>query len=100
MGTIYFIGCNDCKVKRDLDKFYTPSFGVDIETRKEMLNFAKSKDSYTIEKDTFRCALLVSFLAKHKEHNCIFFDENNDELYDRLKDEEIDFWKESSNDIK
>lgn len=90
MGTIYFIGCKDCKVKRDLDKFYTSSFGKGIDTRKNMLIYGDDE----IKKDFFRCALLVSFLADHKEHNCVMFDEHNDELDDQLKDEAINFWRE------
>ena len=89
MGTIYYIGCNDCKVRRDLDKFYTSSFGSGIDTREKALEYAK-KD---IEKDSFRCGLLVSFLQKHKGHNCVMFDENYDSLCDELKNEEADFWK-------
>jgi hypothetical protein len=87
MGIIYFIGCKDCKVKRDLDKFYTSSFGSGIDTREKALEYAKKE----IAKDTFRCGLLVSFLADHKDHNCVFFDEHNDQLYEDLK-EDKNFW--------
>ena len=93
MGMIYFIGCNDCKVKRDLDKFYTISLGQDVDTRQKALEYAE-KD---IVKDNFRFALLASFLQKHKAHDCRFFDEDDDGFCELMKDEDIDFWK--SDDI-
>jgi hypothetical protein len=88
MGMLYYIGCKDCKVKRDLDKFYTLSFGDGIDTRKKALTYADND----IKKDSFRCGLLVSFLQKHKGHNCIVFDEQYDTLYEELPKEDIDFW--------
>ena len=69
MGTLYYVGCHDCKVFRDLDKFYTML--TPVENRADALVFAGD-----IKKDSFRAGLLVSFLWKHRGHNCTVFNEH------------------------
>ncbi len=68
MGTIYYVGCRDCKIIRDLGKFYTMRV---IENKEEALEFSKD-----IQMDSFRVGLLVSFLYEHEGHNCTVFDEH------------------------
>jgi hypothetical protein len=70
MGTIYSVACTNCKVTRDLDKFY--NHGVGVRDRADALEHAEE-----IEKNSFRPALLVSFMAKHAGHECVFFDEHS-----------------------
>ena len=77
MGTISYIACKVCKVTRDLDKFYNQGYGVS--NREEALEHAKE-----IEANSFRPALLVSFMAAHIGHECVFFNEHSgcEEQYD------------------
>lgn len=90
MGVIYFVGCKDCKIRRDLDKFYTLSFGKNVLDRKSALKYSEED----IKKDSFRASLLLSFLSQHYGHNIIMFDDYSmeEELYDSLEEEAIDFW--------
>lgn len=94
MGTIYFVGCRDCNVYRDLDKFYSME---NAGTRKECQRIAEQ-----IEKvDSFRAALLVSFLWTHEGHNCTAFNEHNDTEYERFLNKKAHlesgvFWREES----
>ena len=70
MGTLYYVTCEDCKITRDLDKFYSAGRKC-VETRADALEFAK-----IIEGDSFRAGLLVSFMAEHKGHRCVFYCEH------------------------
>ena len=91
MGVIYFISCLDCKITRDLDKFY----GVDkIQDRDDALEFAKA-----IKGDSFRAALALSFMGEHQGHKIVFFNEHDgcaeelDPYYDESDYvEDTDFW--------
>jgi hypothetical protein len=96
MGVIYYVGCVDCKVVRDLDKFYNM---YPVKDRKEALEF-----SNLIQEKAgiaFRSALLVSFMGEHLGHKCVAFTENDDETLDLFKKdgsrwelmEDTDFWK-------
>jgi hypothetical protein len=94
MGVTYSITCKDCKVTRDLDKFYTSDI-YKIETREDALEYREK-----IEKDSFRAGLLVSFMAKHRTHECVYHSESDclDE-YEPFEDddgfiEDTDFWKD------
>lgn len=93
MGKLYSVACKTCQVTRDLDKFYT-SDAQDIETREQALEYRDE-----IKKDSFRAGLLVSFMAKHKGHDCVFFDEYSDcsEVLGPFEnkhgyEEDTDFW--------
>ena len=95
MGTIYSVACKKCKVTRDLDKFYTAR---PVDNRCDALSFSKE-----IIEDSFRVALLVSFLAEHKGHECVFFDEHSscdEELNPFYNDNEYkydrDYWINST----
>lgn len=99
MGTIYFVGCRDCKVTRDLDKFYTMRTAADRADAIAIANDIK-------ERDSFRAALLASFMWEHKGHNCTVFNEHDDALSEELDPfenehgvkEDKDYWRESPND--
>ena len=97
MGTLYYVGCFDCGVFRDLNKFYT--IGHPVETREDALEMSER-----MSKDSFRASLLASFLWKHKGHSCTVFDEHMgehmfpaykydiDEHYDNPNEESDIFW--------
>lgn len=95
MGTIFYIYCKDCDVYRDLDKF---SALCQCSGRKDLRSWMKREPAVNI-----RERLLTEFVVKHKCHNIVFFDENDDAACDEagvwncLDDkastkEEIDFW--------
>lgn len=89
MGVEYSIACQDCKIQRDLDKFYSSISNV--KNRQDALNYCEK-----IEKDSFRVGLLVSFLNDHIGHNVVFYNENFEESYGeyaKYKDD-VDYWKE------
>lgn len=91
MGTIYSVACRDCRVVRNLDKFYTLR---EAKSRAEALEMRKD-----IEKDSFRAALLVSFMWEHSGHNCTVFNEHSElegtlgEYADGMRGE--DFWRDA-----
>ena len=93
MGVEYSVTCKDCKVTRNLDKFYTSSI-YPVEDRKDAESFSNK-----IKDDSFRAGLLVSFMAKHEGHNCVFFMEGNkveeelDPNYENDYAEDTDFWQ-------
>lgn len=90
MGTLYFVACDKCKVYRDLDKFYTMSNGP-INTRSELEKFSEE-----IKKDSFRSAILISFMWKHESHNCFIVYEHSarcEELYESFTEVDEHFWK-------
>lgn len=77
MGTEYRVACRDCRVSRELDKFYAMRKAED---RKEALQIADE-----IQREGgFRAALLASFMWEHKGHNCTVFNEHDDELSEEL----------------
>lgn len=85
MGTIYHVACKQCKIKRDLDKFYT--LLQQPATRDEALEFADR-----IEVDSFRSGLLVGFMGEHMGHECVILSDLDwNEEYDDYA-EEIHFW--------
>jgi hypothetical protein len=100
MGTEYYITCKDCKVSRGLDKYYSANI-YPVTTRQEALDYREK-----IKDDSFRAALLVSFMGEHMNHNCVFHDEHNDEYetycYDADESpeykEDTDFWSEKDNE--
>jgi hypothetical protein len=100
MGVLYFAVCRDCKVYRDLDKFYTMSCS-DVETRDDAIKFADE-----IKQDSFRAGLLVSFMYKHREHNCCVVQEQEPLTFEFAWDgepdkpikEDYDFWNGATND--
>lgn len=100
MGTIYSVSCRDCKVTRDLDKFYAMRTASD---RAEALVIAKDIK----ERDSYRAALLASFMWEHKGHNCTVFNEHDDALSEELDPfenehgvkEDRDYWRESPNNV-
>lgn len=78
MGTMYYVGCRDCKVVRDLDKFYSMR---EVDTRDDMEELAGVIES----KDSYRAALLVSFMGEHRGHDCVAFTEHNDDICDEFR---------------
>ena len=91
MGTLYYVGCYDCMVYRDLDKF--------SDSLREVNNHKEAKEFATkLERGAFRAALLVSFMGKHKGHKCTVFSEHDFEYYDfdpdyDDKNVDYDFWQ-------
>jgi hypothetical protein len=92
MGTIWYVGCKDCKSYRDLDKlsYNNPT------TRNDALKLSDEGD------DSFRWVLLTGFMLKHHAHNCILFSEHEDDLCnefeiytnpDKLQD--VNFWEKT-----
>ena len=70
MSTLYFIACHDCKESRDLDKFY----GIhDAKNRQELEAFSGEIK----EHHSYRSALAMSFLWRHKGHNCSLHTEDD-----------------------
>ena len=97
MGTNYRVACRDCKISRDLDKFYALRAA---ENRAEALDIAKDIK----ETDNYRAALLASFMWEHKGHNCTVFNEHCPiaEELDPFENEhgykeDRDYWRESPN---
>ena len=89
MGTISYVACKTCKVYRDLDKFY----GIpEVDTRKEALEYAER-----LKEDSFRAALLVTFMREHAEHDCVFFTEHAGIYEDISYGTERSEWREQSN---
>ena len=95
MGTIYSVSCRDCKVTRDLDKFYSM---IAVETRDKAIELADRIKEF----DSFRAALLVSFMWEHAGHNCTVFNEHDDDLSQQCDPfyreengfrEDLNFWK-------
>jgi len=87
MGVIHYVGCRDCEVKRDLDKFY--AMQPNIETREDALELGE----YLKVSHSFRAGLLASFMKKHAGHNCTVWDDCND--WDNPENdyrEDYDFW--------
>jgi len=87
MGTIYHVACKQCRVKRDLDKFYAV-FG-NPQNREEAISFSKR-----IEGDSFRAGLLVGFMGAHIGHECVILSDSdwNEEYEDYT--EETHFWRD------
>ena len=94
MGIIYSVSCKQCKVTRNLDKFYTCRDSV--QTRDDALEYMKE-----ISEDSFRAGLLVSFMGEHMDHECVLFSETSPDsiemelepFYDENSYvEDFDFW--------
>lgn len=85
MGLLCYVVCRRCKVYRPLDKFYT--MFEDVPDRQAALEFRKE-----VERDSFRAGLLVSFMWKHREHNCFVCDENMEFVLDAFDEEDVDYW--------
>jgi hypothetical protein len=95
MSVDYFVACKKCKTVRSLDVFYASDI-YPVENRKDAIEFAGR-----MEKDSFKAGLLVSFMGKHKGHECVLFHENSDS-YDEMdphsasNDYKVDkdYWKD------
>lgn len=79
MGATYSISCENCKVTRDLDKL--SSLEDTVTSRKEMLEYRERIK----ENDSFRVALLVSFMSDHMGHKIVLY---NDSV---AEDEHLDY---------
>ncbi len=79
MGVIYTVACRDCKVSRDLDKFY---FCRQVKNRKEAVDLSDELESNVHSR--YCCALLASFMAAHMGHNCTVFTDLSDTLSEEL----------------
>ena len=93
MGVSYSIVCTECKVSRDLDKFYS---AYEIKTRDQAMRYRVD-----LQQDLFRVGLLVSFMAEHKDHKCVFLNDydGNEEYEPFLNsdyEEDTNFWIEPS----
>ncbi len=64
MGVEFFAVCDDCKVMRDLDKFY--EMLQPVTTREDALKYRND----IIRKSAFPAGLLVSFMGAHINHTC------------------------------
>ena len=94
MGTLYYVGCYDCMVFRDLDKYYM--LCDIVETRDEALELSEKLGKH--KGYQFRTALLLSFMGKHSGHKCTVFTEHDSVYYDfdpDYDDKNIDhdFWE-------
>ena len=72
MGICYSIACEDCKVTRDLDNLL---LNEDVETREGMIKYT----DFLSNKPLYREALLISFMAKHRRHKCILYNDASDD---------------------
>jgi hypothetical protein len=97
MGVIYSVTCKTCKVTRDLDKMKHD--GSWVENRKDALEYSDELEK-EINNVSFRVGLLVSFMAKHAGHDCVYFSEFNEECEEKYNPyygkngfkEDGDFW--------
>jgi len=94
MGTIYSVACKECKVTRNLDKLY----GLrKVENREDALKFSEYLEN---KEFLFRESLLLSFMAEHTGHECLFFNEHTecaqvfDPFYDNEYKDDTDFWRD------
>lgn len=92
MGVCYYVVCHDCKVCRDLDKYYAMLRDEDADgSREGMLKYAADE---IVHGNSFRAALLVTFMGKHIGHKCTVVHE--DFAYDMMNDEgyaeDFDYW--------
>lgn len=93
MGVIYTVACRDCKVARDLQKFYGCR---SAKTRAEALELREDLRTDYL----FGATLLVSFMAEHKGHNCTVFSDQDEALSEELDPDfgaevkpDTDFWE-------
>ena len=93
MGTVFYVGCYDCMVYRDLDKFY--ALLQDVNNHQEAIGLAEK-----LQEGAFKAALLVSFMGKHTGHKCTVFSEHDSAYYDfdpdhdyDDKNADYDFWQ-------
>jgi hypothetical protein len=77
MSVSYSVSCRDCKVTRDLGVFYSMRKAAN---RAEAIDIAME----IRDRDSFRAALLASFMWEHKGHNCTVFNEHDDALSEEL----------------
>lgn len=95
MGVEHYITCTDCKISRSLEKYYSATI-YPVTTRQEALDFREK-----VKDDSFRAALLISFMGDHQDHSCVFHTENNGQYdtWDWELDketeykEDTDFWQ-------
>lgn len=90
MGIEYYVICRKCNVRRHLDKNWAVLFGKKVADRQSALEFREQ-----VEYDSFRCGLLISFMAKHMGHDCFLTNDMDDEIFD-IPHEAIDFWSTSA----
>jgi hypothetical protein len=90
MGTIYYIACNECRVKRDLDKL---RWAHPVENRAAALEQAE-QISKGGSGGVLRHAMLASFLFEHMGHSCTFFNDNCDYEQDKFPQDK-DMWSTS-----
>lgn len=81
MSTEYFIACRKCKTTRLLGKFWaaSPAFEEDEFDRLH-------KDLIENTGQIGAAVLLISFLAEHIDHDCVFISDESD-LWDQAEDE-------------
>ena len=97
MGTLYYVTCLDCKITRDLHKFR--AFRAACVRGEASLIASEIESEYG-----FHAALLVSFMAQHRGHNCTAYSDQDAFGYDLIPDEsepngfeaDLDFWEPES----
>lgn len=108
MGTIYYVGCLDCGIYRDLYEGVSGCL-LSVKERHDAMIYRE-----IVYNNAFCYGLLVSFLLEHAEHRCKFFSEHDEEyehetgrdhkgIYDeddyiiingkKLKEEKSNFWE-------
>ncbi len=87
MGTEYYVACRQCKVRRDLDKFWAMT--MPVSDRQAALDMARK-----LEGNAFRAALLTSFMWEHKLHDCFVFSEHDaDRYFDEFEEESTNYFQ-------
>ncbi len=87
MGTEFSVCCRDCKVRRDLDKFY--ALYEKLDSRAAALAMVES--GYK----TYNAALLLTFMGEHMGHNVTVLSEHDDgPENDYPKEKGRYFWNE------
>ena len=82
MGVVYYVGCRDCKVLRDLDKLHPPYPRSIAEAKQAAEDLVP-----------YNSALLIGFMVEHQGHNCTMFNDHADQ--DSIENytwETRDFW--------
>lgn len=87
MGNITYAVCHDCKIKRDLDKFYIKDHGVTDKASAELM----AGKLYYHKKRSYQSALLISFMKTHHGHNCTISDDSTGWCMNYADD--FDYWQ-------
>lgn len=79
MGECFYISCTDCKITRHLNKFRYINYPA---PKLKNMRDVKNYELYLQDKQYYS-ALTISFMFEHITHNCILWNESNDECLEK-----------------